>query len=69
LSGVVIALVERVPPSSTVAERLYLVHCPMAPGSWLQTNEEISNPYYATTMKQCGEVVRVIELGREGDRS
>jgi hypothetical protein len=33
----------------------------MAPGRWLQDVERIANPYYATTMKQCGAIERTIE--------
>lgn len=56
----VIRLVESVPPTAAVGEQLFVVHCPMAPGSWLQTTEEVANPYYATAMKRCGEVERTI---------
>jgi len=66
LSDAVIALLDRAQPSNNVAERLYLVHCSMAPGSWLQADETIMNPYYGTSMKQCGEIVRIIESREAG---
>ncbi|MCI0629680.1 MAG: efflux RND transporter periplasmic adaptor subunit, partial [Phycisphaerales bacterium] len=56
LSDAMIALVQRIPPSKAVGERLFIAHCPMAPGNWLQTQEEIRNPYYATSMKRCGTI-------------
>lgn len=62
LSDAVITVVERMPPSRAVAQGLYVVHCSMAPGNWLQTTDEVANPYYATAMKRCGEVLRRIEL-------
>lgn len=64
LSNALIALVEQLPPSVSVAPKLYLVHCPMAPGSWLQTTAAVANPYYATEMKPCGEVEREISLSQ-----
>lgn len=63
----VIALVGAVPPSSSVAATLYVMHCPMAPGKergargdWLQTSPDIANPFFATEMKTCGSRVRTI---------
>jgi RND family efflux transporter MFP subunit len=56
VSDAMIALTQRVPPSKAVGEKLFIAYCPMAPGSWLQTQEEIRNPYYATSMKRCGEI-------------
>jgi RND family efflux transporter MFP subunit len=44
---------------------LYVMHCPMAfddkGARWMQREEELANPYYATQMKKCGEVVERIE--------
>lgn len=60
LSATVIALVEVLPPSKTVGDSLYLMHCPMAPGDWLQKTSELANPFYATDMKACGEMVRTV---------
>lgn len=35
-----------------------LGYCPMAPapGSWLQKEEKVRNPYYGTSMLECGEL-------------
>lgn len=56
VSGALIAVVRQSPPSDKVAPKLYHMHCPMTPGDWLQTQETLANPYYATRMKQCGEI-------------
>ncbi|MBI5510471.1 MAG: DUF3347 domain-containing protein [Deltaproteobacteria bacterium] len=34
-----------------------VVYCSMAPGSWLQPEGPIKNPYYGAAMLACGEVV------------
>lgn len=60
VSRAMLDLIGSHPPSRAVAERVYIVHCPMAPGDWLQTTDQIANPFYSTSMKQCGEVVRTI---------
>ncbi|MFN0244232.1 MAG: efflux RND transporter periplasmic adaptor subunit [Planctomycetota bacterium] len=65
VADAIIALADRSPPSEAVAAKLYVLHCPMAPGSWLAADTHIANPFYATTMKECGEVVRAIEPARE----
>jgi Cu(I)/Ag(I) efflux system membrane fusion protein len=66
LSESVIALVDQVPPSKSVAGKLLVMHCPMADenrgADWLQVTEPLANPYFATSMKQCGEVKRTIDL-------
>jgi len=36
---------------------IYLVYCPMAKGSWLQTDQVIRNPYHGHEMLHCGEIV------------
>jgi len=38
-----------------------VAYCSMAPGSWLQTGDEIRNPYYGFSMLKCGEIVSVGE--------
>jgi hypothetical protein len=68
LSTAAIALVDAAPPTESVGKVLYLMHCPMtkAPGNWLQDQEDLANPYYATDMKSCGETVRKIETHKGG---
>ncbi|MFC1850640.1 hypothetical protein ACFL27_10650 [candidate division CSSED10-310 bacterium] len=36
---------------------LFVAYCSMKPGSWLQDQAEISNPYYGSKMLRCGEIV------------
>jgi hypothetical protein len=64
VSNAVIALLDRSPPSAKVADELYVAHCPMAfddaGANWLQKTRPIANPYYATAMKSCGAVERII---------
>jgi hypothetical protein len=62
LSDAIAKLAERSPPSSAVAPRLHVMYCPMAPGHWLQRTRSFANPFYATEMKQCAELVKTIEL-------
>ena len=33
-----------------------VVHCSMAPGTWVQKGDDIRNPYYGATMLACGDV-------------
>ncbi|MCK6459851.1 MAG: efflux RND transporter periplasmic adaptor subunit [Planctomycetes bacterium] len=61
LSEAVIALADAFPPSSGVAPRLYVVHCPMVGADWIQTSDDVKNPYYGAAMMSCGEVARKIE--------
>lgn len=67
LSNAMIALVDAMPPSPEVANSLYVVHCPMALGNWLQRTRDVANPYYATEMKACGTVVRPIGEAKGGN--
>ena len=65
LSDLVIRLAERQPPSSRLVPRLFIARCTMAPGSWLQRGEAIANPFYADSMKTCGEIIGSIESATE----
>jgi Cu(I)/Ag(I) efflux system membrane fusion protein len=62
LSVELIAVVEQfgVYPGKT----LYKIHCPMSfnnkGADWLQTDEDIRNPYLGTAMPKCGKIVEVI---------
>jgi uncharacterized protein DUF3347 len=38
-------------------EGIYVVYCSMAPGSWLQQDKDIMNPYYGSEMLKCGEII------------
>lgn len=61
LSAAVIAMAEICPPSKAIAEKLFVMSCPMKKAQWLQTTEQVANPYYATEMKECGEAQRTID--------
>jgi len=43
--------------SMTNPAGINVAYCPMAPGSWLQKDEEIRNPYYGASMLKCGEII------------
>jgi RND family efflux transporter MFP subunit len=63
LSTAVIELVDASPPSPAVAQKLFVAFCPMAPGDgarWVQPSDHIANPYFATSMKECGTIERSI---------
>ncbi len=65
LSSAVIALADKAPPSSEVAKVLFVAHCPMANegtgADWIQQTDAIANPFFASSMKECGSVIRRIE--------
>ena len=60
-----IALVEASPPSKAARSDLYILHCPMLPGDWLQVGREVANPFYGPDMLTCGEVIRAVDPGAE----
>lgn len=62
LSAAVVSLVDAMPPTT----RLFVVHCPMAPGTWLQRGEHVANPFYADEMKECGTVEREVHPEGKG---
>jgi hypothetical protein len=37
-------------------EGYFIVYCPMAKASWLQTGKTILNPYMGTSMVHCGQI-------------
>ena len=59
------ALLHRAPPTAQLAPVLYVFHCPMAFGAkganWVQDTNVIANPFYATSMKECGSVAEEIK--------
>lgn len=50
------------------ADRLYVHHCPMAEADWLQTDAATQNPYYGSSMLECGAVRREVPLTSAGGR-
>ncbi|MCC6672321.1 MAG: efflux RND transporter periplasmic adaptor subunit [Planctomycetes bacterium] len=67
LSDAVVRLAEVVAPSPAVADRLYVVRCPMPPvdgqGLWLQRSEAVRNPFFGSKMLECGDVLRTVPAG------
>jgi membrane fusion protein, copper/silver efflux system len=65
VSDAVIDIARKARLSDAANPTLYVMHCPMAfddkGAHWLQDEAQLANPYYATQMKRCGEVVEQIE--------
>jgi hypothetical protein len=57
LSAALRTMVEQARPSREKYGRIYIFHCPMTKGDWLQASEEMANPYYGFEMLKCGELV------------
>jgi hypothetical protein len=49
-------LVTHVRPSRQRYPKIYVFHCPMTKGDWLQTSEDMANPFYGFAMLKCGEL-------------
>jgi hypothetical protein len=47
---------EKVIPLVKGLKGYYVVFCPMAKASWVQTDKAVQNPYYGKSMLSCGEV-------------
>ena len=62
LSDQMMATIQRL---GTPGSSLYQFKCPMAfdnkGATWLQANEQTSNPYFGEAMLRCGEVIKVIK--------
>lgn len=63
LSRAVVDLVSALLPSAAAVPRLREVYCPMAKAPWLQTGDQVSNPYFGTAMPSCGEFRRTFRGG------
>jgi membrane fusion protein, copper/silver efflux system len=62
LSSDLIALLSQFRPP--LGQTLYTIHCPMwekSPSRWLQTTNEVENPFMGEAMASCGEVVNTME--------
>jgi hypothetical protein len=63
--------VSAVPPTAVLGPQVFVMWCPMAPGHWLQRRETVENPFYARTMKSCGEIQRrlpTVPVSKESPR-
>jgi len=63
-----LALFEATPPSASVAKELVVAWCPMKSAGWLQVGMPLHNPYYGSTMPDCGEVKKRLPARGEGKR-
>lgn len=59
LSEAVRTLVNYARPDRTRWPKLYIYHCPISKGDWLQVGEEKTNPYYGFKMLDCGDLVEI----------
>ncbi len=59
LSAAVRTLVGHVRPDRVRWPKLFIYHCPMSKGDWIQATEEKANPYYGFKMLKCGELREV----------
>ena len=59
MSAAVQTLVEHIRPVSLRWPKLYIYHCPMSNGNWIQATDNMANPYYGFKMLKCGELQSV----------
>jgi len=55
LSRAMRRVIEHVRPSRDRYPTLYLFHCPMTKGDWIQATGDLANPFYGFAMLKCGE--------------
>jgi hypothetical protein len=56
LSTGMVALLDHLRPDRQRWPELYVFHCPMSKGDWIQTSKDKANPYYGFAMLKCGEL-------------
>jgi hypothetical protein len=56
-NDVSVAMWNIVKKSGQLQHPVYYQYCPMKKGYWLSHEKEIKNPYYGSSMLNCGEVV------------
>jgi hypothetical protein len=56
-----LVLIEKEPPSTKIAAKLYVVNCPMEKADWLQTVPTVNNPFLPE-MRTCGSVAKILTL-------
>ncbi len=59
LSAAVRTLVGHVRPDRARWPKLFIYHCPLSKGDWIQATEGKANPYYGFKMLKCGELQEV----------
>jgi Cu(I)/Ag(I) efflux system membrane fusion protein len=71
LSNAMIAAAKASP--SSFEEDLYVMNCPMVYGDrgadWLQSSEQLRNPYFGAMMLKCGEVKETISASEKDESS
>lgn len=65
LSAAIVKLTKAAPPSDAAAESLHVAYCPMAQASWLQTSQQIANPYMGQKMPECGSIKATIKASEQ----
>ena len=56
LSAAMRTLIQHIRPDKKRWPKLYIYHCPMSKGDWIQSAEQKANPYYGFKMLRCGEL-------------
>lgn len=56
LSAGMVALLDHLRPDRQRWPQLYVFHCPMSKGDWIQDTTDKANPYYGFAMLRCGEL-------------
>jgi hypothetical protein len=56
LSEAMVSLLKRLRPDRQRWDKLYIYHCPMSKGDWIQSTPDMVNPYYGFKMLKCGEL-------------
>jgi Cu(I)/Ag(I) efflux system membrane fusion protein len=56
LSAAMRTLVQDVRPETARYPKIYIYHCPMSKGDWLQVSDDMANPYYGFKMRKCGQL-------------
>lgn len=59
LSSAMRILIDQARPDHNRWPKLYIFHCPMSKGDWVQTAADKANPYYGFKMLTCGELREV----------
>ncbi len=49
-------LIQHIRPDKKRWPKLYIYHCPMSKGDWIQSVEQKANPFYGFKMLRCGEL-------------
>lgn len=56
LSAAMRTLLDYLRPDEKRWPRLFIYHCPMTKGDWVQATDDMANPYYGFKMLKCGKL-------------